>query len=117
MKNIQAIFMICLLVVAIGTGCGARSTDNQEAHDSDYEVRAEQALELYGANCMACHASDLQGKVGPDLRQVGERLNETQIAKQIREGGEKMPAYQTRLTDEEIETVARWLASLKASGD
>jgi cytochrome c551 len=117
MKYVQAIFVLCLLIVAIGTGCGANSSTGDKTHDSDREVRVEQALELYRANCIACHASDLQGKVGPDLRKVGERLNETQIAKQIREGGGKMPAFKSRLTEEEIETISRWLASQYTSGE
>jgi cytochrome c551 len=90
MKNVQAIIVLCLLIVAIGTGCEAdSSTGDKKTYDSDRLVSTEQALELYKANCLACHASDLQGNNGPDLRNVGEKLNETQIAKQKQVGGEE----------------------------
>ncbi|MBP1996376.1 c-type cytochrome [Paenibacillus eucommiae] len=117
MKRIRVIVASCFLITALGTaGCGANSATGDQTSQTpvtDIKVVSEQGMELYKANCIACHGVDLEGKVGPDLRKVGERKTKSQIAGQIRDGGGKMPAYNASLSKEDIETLAGWLASLK----
>ncbi|NTZ20337.1 cytochrome c [Paenibacillus sp. JMULE4] len=70
---------------------------------------------LYKQNCMSCHASNLEGKVGPNtnLQQAGARLTKEQIVEQINRGGNGMPGYQGKLKTEEIDALADWLANKK----
>lgn len=71
-------------------------------------------IALYRSNCISCHGGGLEGMMGPatDLRSVGSRLTEAQIAAQIANGGERMPALKDRLTAQEIDKLASWLAGL-----
>ncbi|MBN2982050.1 MULTISPECIES: c-type cytochrome [Cohnella] len=73
----------------------------------------EETLILYRDNCVSCHGADLAGKMGDpsDLRNVGDRLTREQIREQIVQGGDLMPAFGGRLTDEEIDALAAWLAN------
>lgn len=72
-------------------------------------------LALYRSNCISCHGGGLEGMMGPatDLRSVGSRLTEAQIAAQIENGGDRMPALKDRLTAQEIDKLASWLAGLR----
>ncbi|CAI6069292.1 c-type cytochrome [Cohnella sp. JJ-181] len=76
-------------------------------------VDAEAATAIYKANCISCHGDQLQGGMGPALTQVGAEMSQDDIHKQIANGGGGMPAFKGRLSDEEINTVAVWLASKK----
>lgn len=70
-------------------------------------------MALYRSNCISCHGTGLAGNMGADsdLRAVGSRLTEAQIAAQIANGGGLMPAMKDRLTAEEIGKLAAWLAA------
>jgi mono/diheme cytochrome c family protein len=60
---------------------------------------------LYGQHCSGCHGQRGEGGTGPDLRAL-EDDDRDEIARQIREGGGDMPAFEQRLTDTEIEALA-----------
>ncbi|WP_240941896.1 cytochrome c [Paenibacillus sp. HB172176] len=70
---------------------------------------------LYKAQCISCHGTELQGRVGAstNLQHVGARMDEAAITKQIQNGGGVMPAFKKSLTDEEINSLAAWLATKK----
>lgn len=74
------------------------------------------------AGCAQCHSIlGQQGQsTGPDLTNVGERWKAEQIAQLVREPrrffpNTMMPAY-TNLTDEEVNTIARYLETLRGGG-
>jgi mono/diheme cytochrome c family protein len=60
---------------------------------------------LYSQHCSGCHGQRGEGGTGPDLRGL-EEDDADAIARQIREGGGDMPAFDQRLTDVEIEALA-----------
>ncbi|OBZ13487.1 MULTISPECIES: cytochrome c [Bacillales] len=95
------------------TGCGGgsgSSSQKNKALDGPDEVVA-----VYKANCVSCHGTGLQGRVGPatNLQKVGERMSAEDITKQIEQGGDTMPAFKERLTAEEIAGLSDWLAAKK----
>ena len=80
-------------------------------------------LELQGAiviqqkQCRNCHAIDgIGGTRGPDLADVGTRLTEPQLIRQVIQGGGNMPAYGKNLTPYEIQAVVAYMVSLRPPG-
>ncbi|WP_274366173.1 c-type cytochrome [Paenibacillus thermotolerans] len=73
-----------------------------------------QAMPIYEANCLACHAADMSGGGSfPNLQAVGGRLNADEIHNRISNGGNGMPAFKGVITDEEIQTLTDWLSTKK----
>ena len=78
-------------------------------------VQASNAEALYKANCISCHGTDLEGKMGgnTNLQHVGADLDTDQIVNQITNGGGGMMAFKGRLSEDEIKALADWLAAKK----
>lgn len=76
-------------------------------------VNAEEAQSVYQSNCMACHAADLSGGMGPGLKDIGARMSQDQIAGIIANGQGRMPAFSGRLSDDQVNNLAAWLATQK----
>ncbi|MEC0258771.1 c-type cytochrome [Paenibacillus lautus] len=73
-----------------------------------------EATSLYNANCMACHATDLAGGGNfPSLQNVGSKYDAGEIAGIITNGRNGMPAFQGKLTEDEINVLSQWLAAKK----
>lgn len=68
---------------------------------------------VYKQNCLACHGTNLEGSMGPKLSDVGARLSEEQIAGIVKEGRGNMPAFQSKLSEDEIAGLSTWLAAKK----
>lgn len=67
--------------------------------------------QVFENNCASCHGADLSGGNGPDLTQVGSRLDESEIQDIITNGTEGgMPAFGGRLEEEQISALATWLS-------
>jgi len=86
-------------------------------------VEGRSPLELQGLNviqnkqCRNCHAIDgIGGQKGPDLKDVGMRLTEPELIRQVIQGGGNMPAYGKVLTPNEVEAVVKYMVSLHAPG-
>ncbi|SDD96923.1 cytochrome c551 [Paenibacillus sp. UNCCL117] len=95
-------------------GCGGKSAG--EAAQSAGQGQAaggEDVQALYKSNCLSCHGNDLQGGMGPSLQKIGTKLTEEQIAAKVKNGGGGMPAYKSKLKEEEVQTLAAWLAEKK----
>jgi ubiquinol-cytochrome c reductase cytochrome b subunit len=71
----------------------------------------------YASTCVVCHAiSGEGGTVGPDLTSVGRRRDLAGIRAVIEDpaavyGQSRMPAFKSKLTDRQIETLAEYLAT------
>lgn len=76
-------------------------------------VNAEEAQSVYQSNCMACHAADLSGGMGPALKDIGARMSQDQIAGIITNGQGRMPGFSGRLSDDQVNNLAAWLATQK----
>lgn len=62
----------------------------------------------YTELCGGCHKADGSGGFGPDLR---GKDNVGGIAAQIRDGGDRMPAFAGELTDQQIQDLAAYVAA------
>lgn len=103
--------MAALTGILLLAGCG-ESPNSVSSPELDGPAAV---MEVYKSNCLSCHGTDLQGKMGPttDLTKVGARRSVDQIAEQINEGGGGMPGYDSRLTEDEVKGLATWLADKK----
>ncbi len=70
---------------------------------------AEDAASTYKAKCVMCHGAD--GKKKGDLTAL--KMSEADIAKTIADGNpeKKMPAYKGKLSDAEIQALAKYVKS------
>jgi len=100
--------LICAAAVLM-TACG--QSDNNSGKVTLKQASAEVAS-IYKSSCIGCHATDLSGKVGEqtNLQLVFERLSYEEIVARITGGGGLMPAFQEKLTEEEINGLAAWLS-------
>ena len=87
-------------------GCGS---------SSQATVGSAGTPQAFKSNCVSCHGTDLQGRMGAttNLTKVGQRMTKDQITAQIKQGGGGMPAFSGRLSDAQIEELAAWLSAKK----
>ncbi|WP_258171136.1 cytochrome c [Paenibacillus sp. R14(2021)] len=87
-------------------GCGSSSQAVTGSADTPQTFRS---------NCVSCHGTDLQGRMGAatNLTHVGKRMTKAEITKQIKQGGGVMPPFGSRLSDAEVEKLAGWLSAKK----
>jgi mono/diheme cytochrome c family protein len=102
---------LATLAVVLAAGCGG-SNDGAPAGSRE----AAGARVFAEAGCGDCHAlaaARSDGTAGPDL----DRLSPSRgaVLRQVRQGGVGMPSFASKLSDDEIEAVAAFVAS-SASG-
>lgn len=106
-----------LLLIAAATACAAGPNEGEPAESAmplETGVFAD-AQAVYKNQCISCHGTDLKGRVGGNssLEKVGQRLSKAQIVNQITHGGNGMIAFKKRISAEEIDLLADWLAAKK----
>lgn len=92
--------------------------DTGENHDSgftvpDTAVDAAAAESIYKSNCMGCHGDEYQGGMGPALNQIGATSSKEKIFKKIAGGGGGMPAFEDKLSEEDIINLTNWMSEFK----
>ena len=67
---------------------------------------------LFKMNCVGCHGITARGLVGPDLHSITERLNDTEIIKQVVEGRTpQMPSFE--IDPQNMSSLLTYLHGLK----
>ncbi|MDG0809556.1 c-type cytochrome [Cohnella rhizosphaerae] len=122
MRKWAAIAATAALLAMTTAACG-KSNNNASTTPPSSEAPAspggtttasgEDAETIYKAQCIACHAADLSGGVGPKLTDVGARLSTDELSTRIHNGGGGMPAFKGTLTDDQINTLVNWLSTKK----
>lgn len=104
-----------LLTIALGTSIvfalGACGNKAEESKSSNQAASTDSAEKIYQRSCAGCHAKDLSGATGPDLREVGGKYDAAEIEEIIEKGrGAMSPGL---IQGEDATKVAEWLAEHK----
>jgi mono/diheme cytochrome c family protein len=94
-KSARFAAVLALLALAL-TGCGAGSEATGDNPGDGVKIFSD-------AGCGACHtlsAADANGGSGPNLDNV--KMSDSEITKQISEGGGGMPGFAGDLTEKQI---------------
>jgi len=117
-KKRAALIFIAAVALLMTTACGggnSNKADNTGGNQGEAVVAEKPAA--YNSRCLSCHGTDLKGNVGgnSNISNVGARLTRDEIYNTIVNGksGTSMPAFGNILSEEEINELADWLASLK----
>lgn len=113
--------IVCFLFIALfATGCGSSTETAPPETTPDQNPAPGGAVSadvnaIYKQNCLSCHGEDLGGQIpgNTNLQKVGSRLSREEIYNRIHNGGNGMPAFNGRLSEEEINALADWLAAKK----
>lgn len=95
------------------------SQNSQMASILDYQDRefpsglADQGYDVYDKNCKACHGALGKGEYGPALQQNPILQNNDMFWTTILKGRGNMPAWEDRLTSQQIADVQAYLKTLK----
>ena len=71
------------------------------------------AQAVFKQSCVSCHGVNLEGAVGPNLQKEGSKRSKDELATNITNGKGAMPSFTGKLTDDEISSLAVWLADKK----
>lgn len=114
MKKLTGLALALGMSLAL-TACGGNddSADNDKASNSGETTTAHagDAAKIYENKCSSCHATNLEGGVGPKLADVGSRLSKEEIEEVIIKGRGNMP--KGLITGDDADKVAEWLAEHK----
>ena len=110
----RLVLAVALGGVALG-GCGGG--DDEAAEPAGTATATEAAGNVQAgrgvydeAGCGGCHtfsAAGSSGTVGPNLDEIDD--DEADVAEQVREGGDGMPAFEGRLSEQEIADVTAFV--------
>jgi mono/diheme cytochrome c family protein len=83
--------------------------------------RAEDTAALYKAKCAACHGPDGKGDTAAGKKLGVRDFHAPEVAKMsdaelfdiTKKGKEKMPAYDKKLTDDQIKDLVKYIRGLK----
>jgi mono/diheme cytochrome c family protein len=93
------------------TGTTAAETETATGETGTTAGESEGAAVWASTGCGVCHtleAAGSTGTTGPNLDEL--KPSQEEAEEQVREGGGGMPAFEDRLSDEEIQAVAEYVA-------
>lgn len=107
MKRVQSGVVTLAAALAFGAATHARAQDDVAA--------------LYKSKCQACHGADGKGDTAAGKKLGTKDFRSPEVAKMsdaelfdiTKKGKEKMPAYDKKLTDDQIQALVKYIRSLK----
>jgi len=97
---------VMLVVVLAASACGSSKNDSTSAAAK----KLPGARVFASAGCAGCHtlkAANASGQVGPNLDEL--KPDESTVARQVRNGGNGMPSFRSRLSGTQIDQVATFV--------
>lgn len=106
---------IAVGLAAFAAGCGGG--DDEPESTPPASGGGGNGQQLFSDNCSSCHtlaAAGANGKVGPDLDQL--RPGPDLVSAKVKSGGGGMPAFEGKLTPEQIQAIADYVSSNAGKG-
>lgn len=115
MKRVLLTTLCLISVSSLFIGCAHKTEPTPDSTTVPEETVNINAEALYKQNCISCHGTNLEGILPgkTNLQKVGAKLTKDQIVNKIQNGGNGMPPFKNTLQNEEINTLADWLATQK----
>lgn len=122
MKNLlflKAAITLLSLTIGCWTLTTAKPVINPVEKSSSQVKQTKETRDLYVRNCARCHGADgrSETELGQKLfaadltgRSV-QKMSERKIIKVITNGSDEMPAFEKRLSEAEIKSIARYIRS------
>jgi cytochrome c553 len=109
--KLRATAAIALTIPLLAAGCGGSGGSSQHASSPGAKVFAS-------AGCGGCHtlqAAGSKGQVGPNLDEL--KPDEPTVERQVRNGGNGMPSFRSKLSRKQIAQVAAFVSSTSRSSN
>jgi mono/diheme cytochrome c family protein len=118
--------LVLLALLALATfplsGCGgggdemqpaatetAAETDTEAAHEGDPAAGKQVFAEAGCGNCHTLEAAGATGTKAPNLDQRGPELTHERVVDQVTNGGQRMPPFKGKLSEQQITDVAAFV--------
>ena len=84
-------------------------------------ARAQEAADLYKSKCQVCHGADGKGDT-PAGKKLGAKdfhapevtkMSDAELIEVTKNGKNKMPSYDKKLTDDQIKQLVKYIRTLK----
>jgi len=113
LRRCDLVSCVALALASCGGGddsgaTGAGTTTGQGTTTGTGEVSGEQ---VFTSNCGSCHtlsAAGTSGEIGPNLDEL--KPDVATVKAKVQSGGGGMPSFEGRLSDAEIDAVAKYVA-------
>ena len=116
LRTVVLTLSVFALVGGVASGCGggddeaATEPATTSAATQPDDGQAADGAQLFSDNCQSCHGTEgTGGHVGPDLQKSAVAEDLARVEQQVRNGGGAMPPFVDVLSEDEIETVARYV--------
>ena len=86
--------------------------DKYILHTLELKGSVEEGDSIFKINCVGCHGITARGLVGPDLHSITQRLNDTEIIKQVT-GGLTPPMPSFEIDPQNMSNLLEYLHTLQ----
>jgi len=110
LRSLTAASVLATAMLLFAGACAAPTPVFSPPPDESYDAAVlEEGKRLYLNVCAVCHARDGTGGVGPELRQVWQRLTPAQHILVVEEGRGKMPGFGPSLGREAVLAIVAYV--------
>ena len=114
MRRLAPFAIALVSILLLTAGCGGNGGGSDASDDAGGSPGAQIFADQGCGDCHSMRAADAKGKVGPDLDEL--RPNEERVIKQVTNGGNGMPAFKDKLSADQIQQVAAFVATAAGTG-